>query len=107
MDVYQTFLIDANRWGELKYTTIEQFEEEYFQVIKQGQNYGWYQTQFYIKARDLYIKFGDDFLKKFRDFLIEINPEKVGHLNDNELNSILIDSFGSQVAQELVWQSNN
>jgi len=56
MDVYQQFLINANQWGELKFKTLIQFEEDYFEVLKQGQYYGWYQTQFYLQAKELYSK---------------------------------------------------
>ncbi|MBM1106947.1 hypothetical protein JQC67_12420 [Aurantibacter crassamenti] len=101
MDVYQQFLINANKWGELRFKSLEQFEEDYFEVLKQGQNYGWYQTQFYLKAKELYIKFGDDFLNKFRDFLIDINPDKVGRINDKELNELLIKNFGNKVVKIL------
>tara|TARA_R110002073_G_scaffold4213_1_gene27950 strand:+ start:90740 stop:91660 length:921 start_codon:yes stop_codon:yes gene_type:complete len=107
MDVYQQFLIDANRWGPLKFKTLIQFEEEYFEVLKQGQNYGWYQTQFYLKAKELYLKFGADFLDEFRDFLIEINPEKVGRLDDKELNEFMRKKFGNQVVQILAWKNES
>ena len=77
MDVYQSFLINSNQWGELKFKTLDQFEEYYFEVINQGRNYGWYQSQFYLNAKVLYSKFGDDFLNEFRNFLIDINPDRV------------------------------
>lgn len=107
MDVYQLFLINANQWGELKYKTLKQFEEDYFDVLKQGQNYGWYQTQFYLKAKELYSRFGDNFLNEFRDFLIEVNPDKAGNLDDSELKELMIKTFGNHVVEILEWKHNS
>ena len=107
MDVFQLFLINANQWGELKFKTLEQFEEDYFEVLKQGQNYGWYQTQFYLKAKELYSRLGDKFLNEFRDFLIEVNPDKLGNLDDKELKERMIKTFGNQVVEILEWKHNS
>ena len=107
MDVFQLFLINANQWGELKFKTLEQFEEDYFEVLKQGQNYGWYQTQFYLKAKELYSRLGDKFLNEFRDFLIEVNPDKIGNLDDKELKERMIKTFGNQVVEILEWKHNS
>ncbi len=107
MDVYQLFLINSNQWGELKFKTLNQFEEDYFEVLRQGRNYGWYQTQFYLKAKELYSKFGDEFLNEFRDFLIDINPDKVGSMDDKELNELMINTFGSQVVEILEWRHDS
>ncbi len=107
MDVYQLFLINANQWGELNFKTLEQFENDYFEVIKQGQNYGWYQTQFYLKAKELYATFGDKFINDFRDFLIEVNPDKVGRMDDKELNGLMRDKFGNHVVQILEWKNDS
>lgn len=107
MDVYQLFLIESDRWGELKFKTLNQFEEDYFEVMKQGRNYGWYQSQFYLKAKELYLKFGDEFLNDFRNFLINFDPEKVGVMNDKELDELLFETFGSQVAEILKWEHDS
>jgi hypothetical protein len=107
MDVYQLFLINANQWGELNFKTLEQFENDYFEIIKQGQNYGWYQTQFYLKAKNLYATFGDKFINDFRDFLIEVNPDKVGRMNDKELNELMCSKFGNQVVKILEWKNDS
>lgn len=107
MDSYQQFLINANQWGELKFKTLIQFEEDYFEILKQGQNYGWYQTQFYLKAKNLYVKLGDEFLNEFRDFLIDINPKKVGKMNDQEIEELMINKFGNEVVQILAWKPLN
>ena len=107
MEVYQQFLINANQWGELKFKTLIQFEEDYFEVLKQGQNYGWYQTQFYLKAKELYSKFGDEFLNEFRSFLIDVNPDKVGIMDDKELKELMTDTFGNQVVEILEWKHDS
>lgn len=107
MDVYQLFLINSNQWGDLKFKTLNQFEEDYLEVFKQGRNYGWYQSQFYLKAKELYSKFGDEFLNEFRDFLIDINPDKVGEMNDKELKELMIKTFGNQVLEILEWEHDS
>lgn len=107
VDVYQHFLTNANQWGELKFKTLNQFEEDYFEVLKQGRNYGWYQSQFYTKAKELYSKFGDEFLNEFRSFLIDVNPDKVGIMNDEELNELMINTFGNQVVEILEWEHDS
>ncbi|MEO1033365.1 MAG: hypothetical protein AAFX55_18395 [Bacteroidota bacterium] len=107
MDVYQLFLINSNRWGKLKFKTLKQFEDDYFEVLKQGRNYGWYQSQFYLKAKELYSKFGDEFLNDFRDFLIDINPENAGKMNDKELETLMIKTFENQVLDILTWEHDS
>ncbi|NNE16134.1 MAG: hypothetical protein HKN51_14205 [Saprospiraceae bacterium] len=107
MDVYQLFLIDSNQWGELKFKSLNQFEKDYFEVFKQGRNYGWYQSQFYLKAKKLYSKFGDEFLNEFRDFLIDINPEKVGKLSDKELKELMTKTFSNEVVEILEWKHDS
>ncbi|WP_405381944.1 hypothetical protein [Maribacter sp. LLG6340-A2] len=107
MDVYQLFLINSNQWGELKFKSLNQFEEDYFEVMRQGRNYGWYQSQFYLKAKELYSKLGDEFLNDFRNFLIDINPGKVGKLNDKELNELIFKTFGAQVSEILKWEHDS
>ncbi len=107
MDSYQLFLINANQWGELNFKTLKQFEEDYFEVLKSGQNYGWYQTQFYLKAKKLYSKFGDEFLNEFRDFLIDINPDKVGDLDNKELQKLMIIKFGDEALEILKWKNDS
>jgi hypothetical protein len=104
MDVLQTTMVRRNQWGELKFKTLNQFEADYFQIMQQGQNYGWYQTQFYFKAKELHSNFGDDFLKLFRDFLIETNPDNIGELSNEELNELLLDSFGIQAVDIMKWE---
>jgi len=107
MDSYQLFLIESDRWGTLNYKTLKQFEEDYFEVLKQGRNYGWYQTQYYIKAKALYSKYGDEILNKFRSFIIDIDTQKVGKIDDNELNQLMVETFGNEVVELLKWEHDN
>ena len=107
MDSYQLFLIDSNRWGDLNFKTLDQFEQNYFEVMKQGQNYGWYQTQFYLIAKNLYFKYGDVFLVQYRDFLVNTSPEKIGDLDDEELRKTMISTFGIEAAGVFKWKYDN
>ncbi len=107
MDSYQLFLINSNQWGELNFKTLKQFEEHYFEVLNQGRNYGWYQSQFYLKAKILYAKFGDEFLNKFRNFLIDINPDTVGNIDNKELKELMTTTFGKQVVEILEWKHDS
>ena len=104
MDYFQLLLINENLWGTVDFTTLDQFEKNYFDIINQGQNYGWYQTQFYLKAKELYSKYGDDFLLEFRDFIISIGPDKTGSLDDRELMEMMIKAFGKEVVGILNWE---
>lgn len=104
MDAYQMFLIKADRWGEINHTTLMEFEEHYFDIMKKGRNYGWYQTQFYEKAKALYTKFGDDFIDSFRDFLIETNPEEIGNLDEGQLQKLIRQKFGPEASEMLKWK---
>ncbi len=106
MDAFQNLLINTNQWGELNYKTLKQFENHYFDVMKTGRNYGWYQTQFYTIAKALYLKFGDEFVKKFRTFLIDTAVEKKGKLNDLELNELMQKTFGGDVMNILKWDDH-
>jgi len=104
MDYYQLLVIRENLWGEVGYTTLDQFEESYIDIINQGRNYGWYQTQFYLKAKELYAKFGDEFLNDFRNFLIDIDAEKVGQMGNKELEELIISTFGKEAMEILKWK---
>jgi hypothetical protein len=104
MDAYQVFLIEANQWGELKYKTLDEFETNYFDVMKQGRNYGWYQTQFYTTAKELYSKYGDTIVVDFRNFLIKTDVDKIGKLDNIELNNILLEEFGNETIEILKWK---
>jgi len=104
MDVLQTTMSNGNQWNELKFRTLYQFESDYFEIMQQGQNYGWYQTQFFFKAMELYSMFGDDFLRLFRNFLIDTNPENVGELSNEELNQLMIDVFGGKAVDIIKWE---
>ncbi|PIA79558.1 hypothetical protein BFR04_01565 [Gaetbulibacter sp. 4G1] len=107
MDSYQNLLIRGNQWGELNYKTLQQFENNYFDVLKSGRNYGWYQTQFYTMAKELYSKYGDSLVTKFRTFLIDTDVQKLGELNDVELNEIIKKTFGEDVLSILKWDYPN
>lgn len=107
MDYFQQLLIKENLWGEVDFTTIDQFEKHYSEIINLGRNYGWYQTQFYLIAQNLYSEYGDEFLNEFRNFLIDIDPEKVGKIEDNELKEIMTDTFGNQVVEILEWKNDS
>mgnify|MGYP000622122857 CR=1 FL=1 len=101
MDSYQNLVIRNNQWGELKYKTLEEFEINYFDVMKTGRNYGWYQTKFYTMSKALYSKYGDSFVAKFRNFLIKLkNPEK---LDDTALNELMTKEFGQEVMSIIKW----
>lgn len=102
MDSYQNFLIRGNQWGELKYKTLQQFENDYFDVIKAGRNYGWYQTQFYTMAKTLYATYGDSFVAKFRTFLISLKTSD--KLDDRALNELIIKEFGQDVMNIIKWK---
>jgi len=101
MDSYQNLLIRGNQWGKLKYKTIQQFENNYFDVLKSGRNYGWYQTQFYIMAKTLYLKYGDSIVTKFRNVLISLNHNK---LDDKALENLMLKEFGPEVMNIVKWK---
>lgn len=105
MDYFQKILVTNDLWGEVDFTTLDQFEKRYSDIINQGRNYGWYQTQFYLIAKKLYAKYGDKFLNEFRTFLIAIDPEKIGKIEDAKLEELMIDSFGNEVVEILEWKN--
>ncbi len=107
MDYFQLLLINENLWGDLDFKTLDQFEKNYFEIINQGRNYGWYQTQFYLIAKKLYSKFGDEFLNEFRNFLIDIDPDKVGRIDDKELKEKMINTFGNEAVEILKWKHDS
>jgi len=107
MDFFQLLLIEENLWGDVDFKTLDQFEQHYFDIINQGRNYGWYQTQFYIKAKKLYSEFGDEFLNEFRNFLIEIDPDKIGRIDDKELIEKMINTFGNEAVKILKWEHDS
>lgn len=107
MDSYQSLLIKTNQWGNLKYTSLKQFESNYFDVMKEGRNYGWYQTQFFTKAKELHSTYGDDIISKFREFLITTDPATFGKIGDEQLNNMLLIKFGPEVMKTLEWKSYN
>lgn len=107
MDYFQQLLIKENLWGEVDFTTIDQFEKHYSEIINLGRNYGWYQTQFYLIAQNLYSEYGDEFLNEFRNFLIDIDPDKIGKIEDNELKELMTDTFGNQVVEILEWKNDS
>ncbi|PKA81999.1 hypothetical protein ATE92_0122 [Ulvibacter sp. MAR_2010_11] len=39
MDAYQGYVIRADQWGEIIFTSLDQFEKDYFEIFKQGRNY--------------------------------------------------------------------
>jgi hypothetical protein len=102
MDSYQNLLIRGHQWGELNYKTLQQFEDDYFEVLKSGRNYGWYQTQFYTMSKTLYSKYGDSFVAKFRNFLIKLkNKDKLDH---KALNELMTKEFGQEVINIIKWK---
>lgn len=107
IDSYQTLLINANQWGELKYKTLEQFENNYFDIMNTGRNYGWYQTRFFTIAKELHNAYGDDIVSKFREFLITTDPATFGKVGDKQLNNILLNKFGPEVMKTIEWKSYN
>ena len=107
MDHFQQLLIKENLWGEVDFTTLKQFEKNYSEIINQGRNYGWYQTQFYLIATKLYSKYGDKILNEFRNFLIDIDPEKAGRIDDKELKDKMINSFGDEAVEILKWKHDS
>lgn len=104
MDSYQSILVKENIWGELKFKSLKQFEDDYFEIMKAGQNYGWYQTQFYFMAKELYSKYGDEILKEFMEFLIKTNPRNIGELNEEELDRIMMKTFGQDIIETIQWK---
>ncbi|WP_297691152.1 hypothetical protein [uncultured Eudoraea sp.] len=107
MDYFQELLIKENLWGKVEYKTLDQFEESYLEIIKQGRNYGWYQTQFYQIAKELYLKFGDEFLNKFRDLLISIDAKKIGKIENDELIEIIRNNLGDEAVAILKWKHDS
>jgi len=107
MDIYQNLLIQGNQWGNLKYTSLEQFERNYFDVMKDGRNYGWYQTRFYTIAKKLHNTYGDEIISKFREFLITSDRATFGKVSDQQLNTILLNKFGPEVVNTLEWEHSN
>jgi hypothetical protein len=68
--------------GELKYTTLKQFEEDYGVLGQDNHfNYGWYQFRFHNAAKLLYDEAGAEAMIRLWNFL-KNNPER---LSDEEL----------------------
>ena len=107
MDYFQLLLIKENLWGDVDFKTLNQFEKNYFDIINQGRNYGWYQTQFYLIAKKLYSEFGDEFLNEFRNFLIDIDPDKVGRIDDKKLFEKMVNTFGEKAVETLKWKHDS
>lgn len=107
MDSYQELLVKEDKWGNLAFKSLEQFEDNYFEIMKTGRNYGWYQTQFYFKAKELYSKYGDEILKSFRDFIIDTNPRNIGSLKNEQLNRLMVKAFGKEVVETLKWKHDS
>ncbi len=75
--------IDA---GDLKYTTLKQFEEDYWTLgVENPFNYGWYQFRFHHAAKLLYDEAGAELNKRLWDFL----KNHTDKLSDEELISLL------------------
>lgn len=104
MDALQMTMSKGKQFENLEFKTLDQFENDYFKIMTQGHNYGWYQTQFYFKAKKLHAEFGDGFLTKFRKFLIDTNPEKIGILNNAALDKLLLESFGKDAMEIITWE---
>lgn len=104
MDSFQNLLIRGNQWGNLKYKTLAEFETNYFDVMKESRNYGWYQTQFFVMAKKLHNKFGDDIISKFRNLLVTINLKNHDKMDDKTLNNIMLEEFGQEVMNILKWK---
>ena len=104
MDAYQEYVIRANPWGEIKFTTLDQFEKNYFEIFKQGRNYGWYQTKFYSKAKRLYALYGDNILIKILDFQIKINADNIGKIDNKKLHNMMLEEFGVETMDILEWK---
>lgn len=107
MDSYQNLLVKVNRWGDLPYKNLDHFENNYMDIMKTGRNYGWYQTQFYFKAKELYSKYGDEILRSFRKFLIDTNPRSIGKIKNEDLNRLMLNAFGKEVVETLRWNHDN
>ena len=60
MDALQMTMSKGKQFENLEFQTLDQFENDYFKIMTQGHNYGWYQTQFYFKAQELHSQFGRD-----------------------------------------------
>lgn len=104
MDSYQEYVIRTNPWGDPKYKTLDQFENDYFEIFKQGRNYGWYQTKFYTMAKALYSNYGDDILVKFRNFQIKTDIDTIGKINNDELYDRMLAEFGADIMNILDWK---
>ncbi|MEZ2414486.1 hypothetical protein ACA086_05930 [Muriicola sp. E247] len=104
MDAYQEYVIRNKPWGEIKFTTLDQFEKEYFEIFKQGRNYGWYQSKFYTKAKRLYALYGDSILIQFLDFQIKINADDIDKIEDKKLYDMMLEEFGIETMEILEWK---
>ncbi|NNF36746.1 MAG: hypothetical protein HKN68_21775 [Saprospiraceae bacterium] len=104
MDYFQELLIEENLWGNVEFKTLDQFEESYMDIIKLGRNYGWYQTQFYQIAKELYSKFGDEFLNEFRNLLIAVDAKKIGKIENDKLIVIMRERLGDEAVEILKWK---
>lgn len=102
MTTFQKFLDSENLWGSVDCKTLTEFEDKYFELLKKGQNYGWYQTRFFFTASELYKAYGDSFLNDFRDFLISTQPSKTGRLEDDELIKRMKSAFGEEIVQRMM-----
>lgn len=51
-----------------------------------------------------YSKYGDSILVKFRNLLIKTDKEKVGTLDNFELNKILIEELGNETMEIIKWK---
>lgn len=107
MDVFQQLLIDKELWGDVQYRTLQDFEEHYFDIMKLGRNYGWYQTQFYVIAKQLHEKYGDDVLQNFRNLLIAIDPKKVSEIEDDKLELLIEQYLGKEALNIINWDHDS
>jgi hypothetical protein len=107
MDAYQEYVIKTNSWGEVKFTTLDQFENDYFDIFKEGRNYGWYQTKFYSQAKKLYALHGDNILVMFRGFQIKINAMNIGKIDNKKLYDMMLEQFGIETMKILEWNYNS
>ncbi|MCL6274938.1 hypothetical protein M3P19_13030 [Muricauda sp. 2012CJ35-5] len=103
MDVLQSVMSKGKQWDNLKFKTLSQFENDYFTIMQAGQNYGWYQTQFFFRAKKLHELFGDTILNQFRNFLMETSPEVAGELDDETLQKLIRERFGNDFFEIVQW----
>lgn len=85
----------------IKHTSLEKFEELYLPGLG-PQNYEWFQFQFFKKAVQLQEKFGEEGLKKLREFIASTDLSKINLMDEQALQIALRQSLGTPMSELLL-----